>query len=306
MESRISMKKVKIIIIAIFFLAFITFLPTLGKYVGREIKNYYLNSKNFYFNSDKLKQDGIVYQVENWSGVDSYSVTFNMNSYKNNIVYSESDISYDISYKCSSNVTCEISKDNGVISANKHTDSFIITVTPKTPLNDNDKAIIEVETTSTSPYKKTLKGKFNIVVGKMGLSYEINDEANSPFFEVAVTNTLDYYVARTDFDKYKVGDKIDMNTYLSFSDVEKSYCASSIVTIEFDPNVSLLDMTSTAYLNAIDKSEVNINGNTYINKIAFKIDALSSYKVKFYKVNSKNDYTYPFLNNESVVDISFD
>lgn len=306
MESRISMKKVKIIMIAIFFLTFITFIPTLGKYVGKEIKNYYLNSKNFYFNSDKLKQDGIVYQVENWSGVDSYSVTFNMNSYKNNTVYSESDITYDIFYKCSSNVTCEISKTNGIIPSDKHTDSFIITVMPKTPLNDNEKATIEVEATSTSPYKKTLKGNFNIVVGKMGLSYEINDEVNSPFFEVAVTNTLDYYVARTDFDKYKVGDKIDMNTYLSFSDIEKSYCASSIVTIEFDPNVSLLDMTSTAYLNAIDKSEININGNTYINKIAFKVDALSSYKVKFYKVDSKKDYTYPFLNNESIVDISFD
>jgi len=301
-----SMKKVKIIIFAIFFLAFITFLPTLGKYVGKGIKNYYLNSKNFYFNSDKLKEDGIVYQVENWSGVDSYSVTFNMNSYKNNIVYSESDIAYDISYKCSSNVTCEITKSNGVIPSNKHTDSFIITLTPKSPLNDNEKATIEVETTSTSPYKKTLKGIFNIVVGKMGLSYEINDEANSPFFEVAVTNTLDYYVVRTDFDKYKVGDKIDMRTYLSFSDIEKSYCASSVVTVEFDPNIVLLDMTSTAYLNSIEKEEIKIKNDSYINKISFKIDALSSYKVKFYKVDSKKDYTYPFLNNESIVDVSFD
>ncbi|MBE6149683.1 MAG: hypothetical protein E7170_03040 [Firmicutes bacterium] len=300
------MKKVKIIIFAIFFLAFITFLPTLGKYVGKGIKNYYLNSKNFYFNSDKLKEDGIVYQVENWSGVDSYSVTFNMNSYKNNIVYSESDIAYDISYKCSSNVTCEITKSNGVIPSNKHTDSFIITLTPKSPLNDNEKATIEVETTSTSPYKKTLKGIFNIVVGKMGLSYEINDEANSPFFEVAVTNTLDYYVVRTDFDKYKVGDKIDMRTYLSFSDIEKSYCASSVVTVEFDPNIVLLDMTSTAYLNSIEKEEIKIKNDSYINKISFKIDALSSYKVKFYKVDSKKDYTYPFLNNESIVDVSFD
>jgi len=301
-----SMKKVKIIIFAIFFLAFITFPPTLGKYVGKGIKNYYLNSKNFYFNSDKLKEDGIVYQVENWSGVDSYSVTFNMNSYKNNIVYSESDIAYDISYKCSSNVTCEITKSNGVIPSNKHTDSFIITLTPKSPLNDNEKATIEVETTSTSPYKKTLKGIFNIVVGKMGLSYEINDEANSPFFEVAVTNTLDYYVVRTDFDKYKVGDKIDMRTYLSFSDIEKSYCASSVVTVEFDPNIVLLDMTSTAYLNSIEKEEIKIKNDSYINKISFKIDALSSYKVKFYKVDSKKDYTYPFLNNESIVDVSFD
>lgn len=300
------MKKVKIIVFSIFFLAFISLIPTLGRYVGNEIRNFYLSSKNFYFNSDKLEQNGIVYQVENWSGVDSYDVTFNMNSYKNNTVYSETDISYNITYKCSDNVTCTITKTEGIIYADKHTDSFTVTITPINPLNDDEKAWIEVEATSTSPYKKTLKGKFNVVVGKMGLSYEINDEVNSTYFEVAVTNTLDYYTARTAFGNYKVGDKIDMNTYLSFTEEEKSYCSSSIVTINFDPKEALLDMTSTAYLNALTTTEQTIDNYTYINSLSFKVDALSSYKVKFYKVDSTKNYTYPFENNESIVEVLFD
>jgi len=300
------MKKVKIIIFLIFFLAFLSFVPTLGRYVGNEIRNYYLSSKNFYFNSDKLKQNGIVYQVENWSGVDSYDVTFNMNSYKNNTVYSETDITYDITYTCSSNVTCTITKTEGVIYSDKHTDSFTITITPIKPLNDDEKAWVEVSTTSTSPYKKTLKGKFNVVVGKMGLSYEINDSKDSTYFEVAVTNTLDYYTARKAFNNYNVGDKIDMKTYLSFTEEEKSNCASSIVTIDFDPTTALLDMTSTAYLNAIETKETTIDNYNYINSLSFKVDALSSYKVKFYKVDSTKDYTYPQGNNESIVDIEFD
>ena len=300
------MKKVKIIIFLIFFLVFLSFVPTLGRYVGNEIRNYYLSSKNFYFNSDKLKQNGIVYQVENWSGVDSYDVTFNMNSYKNNTVYSETDITYDITYTCSSNVTCTITKTEGVIYSDKHTDSFTVTITPIKPLNDDEKAWVEVSTTSTSPYKKALKGKFNVVVGKMGLSYEINDTIDSTYFEVAVTNTLDYYTARTAFNNYNVGDKIDMKTYLNFTEEEKANCASSIVTIDFDPTIALLDMTSTAYLNAIETKETTIDNYNYINSLSFKVDALSSYKVKFYKVDSTKDYTYPQGNNESIVDVEFD
>lgn len=284
----------------------IILVPTLGRYVGRELKNYYLITKNFYFNADKLEQNGIVYQVENWNGVDSYSVTFNLDSYKNNTVYSEVDIEYDITYSCSSNVTCAITKTNGIIYAEKHTDSFMVTITPINPLDDEEKAWIEVEAKSTSPYQKTLKGKFNVVVGKMGLDYEILDEENSAYFEVSITNTLDYYVAREAYDTYKIGDKIDIKTYLSLSEEEKSHFASSIVTLDFDPEVALLDMTSTAYLNAISTNKETIDNHEYINNLSFKVDALSSYRVKFYKVDSTKNYTYPFDNNESIVDVEFD
>jgi len=300
------MKNKKVIIIfAIFFLILIGTIPTLGRYIGNEIKNYYLSSKNFYFNSDKLEPNGIVYQVENWSGVDSYSVIFNMNSYKNNTVYSETDIEYEITYSCSDNVICTINKEKSVIYASEHTDSFIVTITPINPLEDDDKATINVEAKSTAPYEKTLKGTFNVVVGKMGLTYEVLDEPNSTYYEVAVTNTLDYYTARQAFRDYQVGEKIDMTTYETFTEEEKSYCASSIVQINFDPNNSLLDMTSTAYLNSLNTSEVVIDNFSYINGLSFKVEPLSSYKVKFYKVDSTKDYSYP-SNIESIVDVLFD
>lgn len=301
------MKNKKVIIIfAIFFLVLIGTIPTLGRYIGNEIKNYYLSSKNFYFNSDKLQPNGIVYQVENWSGVDSYSVTFNMNSYKNNTVFSETDIKYEIIYSCSENVTCTINKTEGIIFASEHTDSFTVTITPIKPLEDNDKATINVEVKSTSPYTKTLKGTFNVVVGKMGLTYEVIDEPSSTYFEVSITNTLDYYIVRESFNDYPVGHKIDIDEYLSLTDENKEKCASSIATINFDPNIVLLDMTTTAYLESIDTTKITIDGFEYINGLSFKIDALSSYRVKFYKVDSNNDYTYPFENENSIVNIKFD
>jgi len=298
------MKK-RLFLTSIFFLLLIIIVPTFGRYVGKEIKDYYLISKNFYFNADKLEPNSIVYQVENWSGVDSYSVTFNMNSYKNNTEYAQTDIEYNITYSCSENVTCTISKTKGIIYAKEHTDSFTVTITPITPLNDDEKAWIDVTANATSPYTKTLKGRFNIVVGKMGLAYEIIDEENSTFFEVSITNTLDYYTVRNAFNDYNAGDKIDINTYLNLTDEEKQNCASAITTINFDPNTVLLDMTTTAYLNAININKTTINDYEYINGLSFKIDALSSYRVRFYKVNSKEDYTYPFKNETSIVNVEF-
>jgi len=300
------MKKSKLIILLIIFLMLITIVPTLGRYVGRELKNYYLSTKNFYFNADKLEENGIVYQVENWSGVDSYDVTFNMNSYKNNTVYSESDIEYDIKYSCSDNVNCTITKTKGIIYSEKHTDSFTVNLTPKKSLNDGDKAWVEVEATSTFPYKKTLKGKFNIAVGKTGLSYEIIDKEHSKYFEVSITNTFDFYTAREDYGNYKKGEKIDIDTYLNMTETEKQHFASSIVTIDFSPVTALLDMTSTAYLNALETKETTLNNYNYINSLTFKVDALSSYRVKFYKVDSTKNYTYPFVNEQSIVNVTFD
>jgi len=305
MKKKRILKK-KALILSIFFLLLIVLVPTLGRYVGRELKNYYLMTKDFYFNADKLEQNGIVYQVENWSGVDSYSVTFNLDSYKNNTVYSKNDIEYEITYACSDNVICDITKTSGIIYAEKHTDSFTVTLTPVSPLDDGEKATIDVTVKSTAPYEKTLKGKFNVVVGKMGLAYEIIDEPNSTYFEVSVTNTLDYYVCRETYDKYESGTKIDIDTYLSLPEEEKTHFASSIVTIDFSPEEALLDMTSSAYLNALSTGSEKLDGHSYINNLSFKVDALSSYRVKFYKVDSTKDYTYPFENEESIVDVTFD
>ncbi len=300
------MKKRRIITISLLFLILLIIIPTFGRYVGKEIRNHYLASKDFYFNADKLAENGIVYQVENWSGLESYDVTFNLDSYKNNNVFAKSDIEYTIKYSCSPNVYCDINKTSGIIFASNHTDSFTVTITPKKTLKDGEKAKINVEVTSISPYKKKLKGEFNVAVGKIGLSYEILDEPMSTYFETAITNTLDYYIARKKIDKYKVGDKIDVSTYQSLSEDMKKNFASAIITIEFDPNKVLLDMTSKEYLNALSTTTVDIEGNKYINSLKFEVDALSSSRVKFYKVDSTKDYSYPYESNDSIVNVKFE
>lgn len=289
----------------IFILLLIPTITTISRFIYQEIKDSYFNSKTFYFSSDKLGEELINYQIDNWNGVDPYNITINMNSFKNNLVSSNSDIAYDISYSCSSNISCSSSKDTGIIYATNNTDQFTINSIPNQKLNDGDSIWIEVKATSTSPYIKTLSAKFVINVGYYGLSYEISDNKNDLYLELKITNTLDYYEIKENFDNYIVGDKIDINTYLNLSEENKKKCASATITLEFDPNLLLIDMTSNAYLRANEKTTTKINDYDYINKIVFYIDAISSEYIRFYKTDIGMNYEYPNENNESIIDVTF-
>ena len=162
-----------------------------------------------------------------------------------------------------------------------------------------------VETTATEPYTKTLSGTFALVVGHYGLSYEIDDSINSPYLNIRITNTLDYYVVRQAFGNYTVGTQLDVDTYLDLSDTNKEKCASSIITLAFDPTEILLDMTSEEYQNALSVNTETINGYEYINSISFKIDAMSSNQIKFYKVDVSENYTYPNNNDSSIITVTY-
>ena len=300
----------KIIWLGIITIVFLGIGTSFGLYAFREVRNFYFATKKFYFKSDKLTEEGAVYKIENWAGVGSYPVTINMNSYENNNLYSEEDIDYDISYNCSTNVTCSSvdNKTNGTILASNNSDSFtiVISVPTNTKFNTGDKVSLEVTANSTSPYRKKLSATFTLVVGQYGLSYSIEDKVNSPYLDVRITNTLDYYVVKEAFDGYEVGSKIDVTDYLNLDSENKNKCASAIITLKFDPNKVLLDMTNKNYLSAIDTNTVKINNYDYINELSFKIDALSSEMVKFYKVDTSLDYTYPNgIDDSSIVTVTY-
>lgn len=292
-------------VIIIFFGSGITF----GRYAYTEIKNFYYNTQKFYFNSDKLSDSGTIIEMTNWSGVGQYAITFNMNSYANNNLYSDVDIYYDISYNCSTNVNCDIVDDieSSMISKVTNVDSFtiIITVPTENILKDKDVVELNVEVTSTSPYKKTLKGTFRLIVGHYGLSYEIDDSIDSPYLEVRITNTLDYYTVNEAFGSYDIGTQLDINTYQSLTEEQKEKCSSAMIELIFDPKKVLLDMTSEEYRNASLVKTTVINNYEYINFITFSIDALSSKQVKFYKIDTSKDYSYPNISNNSVIDVKF-
>ena len=296
-------KKKQIIILALIVLCLLSFVIIFGRYVTNTINNFFVRSKEFYFYSDKLSEDNSVYQVDNWSGVDDFVITINMNSNNNNIEAATYDIGYNISYTCSDNAICQLSKTSGTILASTNSDFFNLTITPNTQLSTGDRVVVEVEVNSTAPYKKTLKGKFTLVVGKEKLSYQITDDEQSPYMILSMTNTLSYYTVKEAFGSFTVGQKIDIDTYLALTDEEKKKCYSAIVRIEFDPNEILFDVTNSAYADATNITTTTIGGKTYISGFTISIDAISSREIRFYKVDVSQDYTYP-NNNNSIVTIT--
>ena len=290
----------------LFILSFFAFLSligiTYGRYIYDGIRNYYLSSKNFYFNSDKLGEKLARYQVDNWSGVEPVDIIINMNSRKNNKLSANEDIDYTISFTCSSNVTCTSTDTESTIPASSNVDSFTITMTPNEYLTDGDSIWLEVTTSSYEPYEKNLSGRFVINVGTIGLSYEIVDSVGSPYLDFNITNTIDYYRVITPFGDYEAEAHIDVATYLALSEENKRKCASAIIILKFDPEVLRLDMTNEAYLNSVSSNSTLIDGYEYINEIVFYVDAISSSKVRFYKLDTSIDYTYPFTNEESIVE----
>ena len=299
-----TFQKKQIIIILIILLCSLSFVIVFGRYVTNSVNNFFLRSKEFYFYSDKLSEKKDVFQVDNWSGVDDYTIIVNMNSRKNNIQVASYDIAYDIKYTCSNNAICQLSKTSGIISKEDNTDSFNLTITPNTQLKTGDKVTVEIEATSKTSYTKTIKGKFTLVVGKENLTYQITDKPNNPYMDLRITNTLSYYIVDEAFGGYAQKDKIDIDTYLELSDQDKAKCYSNVVTMTFDPNEILIDITNENYQKATNVTTTVIDQKSYINSITLPIDAISSADIRFYKKDTSQDYTYPNVNSESVVEVT--
>ena len=301
MKARFKYRR--IILIVMLIIALFPVGVTFSKYIYDKIKYYILEANHFYFNSDKLEDKGITYNINNWGGVDSFNIQFELNNHKNNLLTSDSDIAYDISVVCDNDVQCSISNDSGIIYKDEKTVSYDVIVNPLRVFDTGESVNVKIEATSSSPYVKTLSGDFVITVGKKGVSYEIVDEPFQPYFMFNITNVIDKYTVIKEFDNYKVGDVISISTYKDLSDSNKKNCISAIITLEFDPNKVVIDTTS----NIINNSEITntfVNGVSYVSKIKFNVEATSSTSIRFYKKDKSIDYTYPYVNDTSI--ISFD
>lgn len=255
------------ILIVLVILIFLTpKMTSLAKYVYNAVHDYYLGTKGFYFNSDKLTSTGSEFEIaNNWSGAETYQITVNLNSKKNDLVFAETDIDYEISFTHSDNIVCSISKTSGTIkgstSGGINEDYFTIAINPAngTGLANGVQTWVDIEVKSTSPYVATLSGRLYVGVGTADITYEIMDSADSPYMEVNITNSLN---------------------------------EGKDVTLTFDPTVVLLDMTSSFRLNATNITTQEINNYNYVNIVTSYVGSLETTTVKFYKIDPSQDYTY--------------
>ena len=165
----------KQILILVSLLALTPVILTFARFIKDTFYNFYLGSKEFYFTSNRLKEKEATYQVNNWSGVGAFEITFDLLSSLNNKLYTNYDIDYKIEFTCSEDATCTIDNKTGTIYNTTHSTSININVVPKRAFKEGEELIIKVVATSTSPYVKTLAAKFIYTSGKKGVTYSITD-----------------------------------------------------------------------------------------------------------------------------------
>lgn len=280
--------KKRIIILFCITLLFFTISFTFGKYIFNSTKKYYLTSKGFYFKSDLLNVNSKLNTNLKWNGS---NIEFNLTNSENDELVTEYAISYKLTcnvlgdqkeyIKCNLNDTEENSY-NGVLSS----DSYCINTTDDTDVTsygkkqceiegytwnkqkstkthyfnlellDNEKEIeeveVEVKAESTSPYKTTLVGIFN-------LNYYKDDSENT----------------KIDLEKYYDYEELSIT---NLSDYNKCY------EITFD-NTKLIN-------NDIDNTIGNeVDENNKVNKITIEVPSKKYYSYKFYKIDKASSIT---------------
>ena len=193
-----------------------------AKYVYDIVDSYILETKGFYFNSSVMSITGKNYNINNWDGVNSYTLMVDVNSKKNEEKYTTHDISYDITCKCPDNVRCELSKESGIIYQDKKTDSFQVTMIPNEAIPEGQEVRIEVIATSNSPYTKSLSAVYHVGVLKSDFTYSIEDSVNSKYLILNVTNSVAYYEVEEAFLNYNVGDKVTLCGQVVYTQTERT------------------------------------------------------------------------------------
>lgn len=259
----------KIMISLIVIITFLGFFLTInyGRYVKNIIEVYYLRTKNFYFNSDKLTINGKNYEIYPWSAAEPYFIDIEMNTLLNDLKGTDYDVVYDMTCEVEDSfkekVECEIVDYSGIIKADNsntrghHKDYPRIKVAQKEEnlLNDGDEFKVKVVAKTESPYREELSATFIFKVGNYGVRYVIENTPGNIYFDTIITNTL--------------ADK-KVKITLEINDIEK-------IAIDMSNNL-LSDKYKEKY-----SLNTTTNEEGYINKIEFTLDCKSSMMIRFYK-----------------------
>lgn len=281
------MKKKMIIISTISFLMVVLISFTFGKYIASGVWNYYLKAKGFYFTSDNLGETSVSNVNNLWDGE---SVEFNIKNYLNNEVAAGYDIAYDIvctiegeaaSYsECHLNGTTS-STASGTLSYSQYCSNVkgdsvdVSSYDEETCINGGyiwknattianpyfdviltnqnyeiKDVIVNINVTSTSPYTKTLLGKFSL--------HKVETDLGSIIMDY---NTYDKY------DRLIITNTNDSNKCLSLT---------------WNAEDLLIDTDDYIYSNT--------DTNGYINNIKFMLTGKNSTSYMFYKTNSASNF----------------
>ena len=279
MEKRRKLNKVKVGI-TIFLIVLLMSITVFGRYFYNGIKEAYFRSKQFYFTSNLLTLGGQTYTYENWGGLDTYELNVALYSYENKLMKLDYDLQYTISCEAvqSDKIKCTIGTEdgptsqNGVIYATTNVSNVAIFVKPLVQINKGETVKIRIKARTEVPYIKEISCEVTLRIAKLvGNSYEIEDAENNEYAILKLKNISE---------------------------------SATETTLVFDPTKLRLDLNDEIYKNKISSDTATINGNKYIKKITFKVEAESIKFVKFYKVDKSQNYKYPNGAASSAIEVN--
>lgn len=269
--------------IVIFLVVLVISIAVFGRYIYNSALEAYFASKQFYFSSDILLLGGEndAYTYVSWGGVGEYEVGFDLYSYNNKLSKLEYDLDYTVT--CQSldeRLSCSIvgtegdTTTTGTINHTTNTSRINIMVKPTgDKIDEGETVSLLVTASTTEPYEKTISRKISFHINlPNGNSYTIDDEPGRDYAILKLVN-------------------------LSTSDTE--------ATLTFDPSKLRLDLNDELYTDSSYFVSKQTDGNGYINKIVFRVDAEGAKNVKFYKVDKTQDYSYLGSEGTSIIGVVY-
>ncbi len=263
---------------------------TYAKYATNRIWNYYLESKDFYFSSDYLGSESINNVDSLWDGE---SVYFNVKNNLNDIVVTDYDINYQVVCTVegeeASNVTCKMNggetntqegvlskyefcantKDDGVdVSAITKTEcelggyewknqvaikDLYFDIVPNNPDYQINNVTVKVTATSTSPYRKSLVGTFEL--------HKMEEKD---------------YAVNLEYKNYENDGKLI---------ISNPNLVRKCLNIAWDSTKLKIQAKPSDFTN------ITSDANNYINSIKLNIDPKSTLEYTFFRDNLSEIYT---------------
>ena len=235
------MKKKILIVLSLIIVFILIFHHTsYAKYVSNSIWDYYLNSKNFYFESDYLNNKNNVYN--SWDGK---SISFNLKNSLNDKVFSNDDIKYEVTCMTDNEqLECLVNNEKKYTSILEGNKLSVDTLTFDI-IGDVSVAKVTVVAKAISPYKKTLTADFELT-------------------KTSINNSVSYDIV--DYDNYS---KLYISNYENIEKCLHVIIPNNIKVLQ-SSNMHNIETDDDGYINAVDiniKDNHTVSINLYGNEI---------------------------------------
>lgn len=289
-------KNKKIILLLIVILVVIMIIPTFSRYIYNNIRENYLNSKQFYFTSNLLTINNSKISLSNWGGSSDYILELNIKSKLNELTKVNYDINYELTctleekdkatlYLDSENGMSTEGKEDGTIKMvrkvlkESNIDTIKIYLKPNEKFSVGQSITLKIKAVTTEPYKKEISATINVIVGLNETDYTIEDSVNSEYAILKLVNTQNENAKiKISYNPEKV--RIDLT--------DDFFELNNLVT-------ELTDFSSKQWTRTLDSNQ------KYIKEVKFYLKCKASKNIRFYKIDRTIDYTYPNMTGDKSV-----